>query len=89
MWNAISLVQIWTRVAVSISCDDNHYTTGTSSNPYMLLKYEIIWTTISQVIRLRNDINFTETECGKMTQKSVFNIKTPVGVMLFLSEDRL
>ena len=21
---------IWTRVAVSISCDDNHYTTGTS-----------------------------------------------------------
>ena len=61
MWNAISLVQIWTRVAVSISCDDNHYTTGTSSNPYMLLKYEIIWTTIGQVIRLRNDISFTET----------------------------
>ena len=28
MWNAISLVQIWTRVAVSISYDDNHYTTG-------------------------------------------------------------
>ena len=23
--------RIWTRVAVSISCDDNHYTTGTSS----------------------------------------------------------
>ena len=22
--------KIWTRVAVSISCDDNHYTTGTS-----------------------------------------------------------
>ena len=22
--------RIWTRVAVSISCDDNHYTTGTS-----------------------------------------------------------
>ena len=30
MWNAISLVQDWTRVAVSISYDDNHYTTGTS-----------------------------------------------------------
>ena len=24
---------IWTRVAVSISYDDNHYTTGTSLNP--------------------------------------------------------
>ena len=23
--------RIWTRVAVSISCDDNHYTTGTSN----------------------------------------------------------
>ena len=23
--------RIWTRVAVSISCDDNHYTTGTYS----------------------------------------------------------
>ena len=30
MWNAVSLVRIWTRVAVSISYDDNHYTTGTS-----------------------------------------------------------
>ena len=28
MWNAISLVRIWTRVAVFISYDDNHYTTG-------------------------------------------------------------
>ena len=30
MWNAISLVLVWTRVTVSISYDDNHYTTGTS-----------------------------------------------------------
>ena len=30
MWNAIILVQVWTRVAVSISYDDNDYTTGTS-----------------------------------------------------------
>ena len=28
MWNAI---RIWTRVVVSTSCDDNHYTTGTST----------------------------------------------------------
>ena len=26
--------RIWTRVAVSISYDDNHYTTGTSKLPY-------------------------------------------------------
>ena len=26
------LSRIWTRVAVSISYDDNHYTTGTSNN---------------------------------------------------------
>ena len=28
--------RIWTRFAVSISCDDNYYTTGTSTliNPY-------------------------------------------------------
>ena len=26
--------KIWTRVAMSISCDDNRYTTGTSSFTY-------------------------------------------------------
>ena len=26
--------RVWTRVAVSISYDDNHYTTGTSKNHY-------------------------------------------------------
>ena len=26
--------RIWTRVAVSISCDDNHYITGTSKHAY-------------------------------------------------------
>ena len=36
MWNAISLVQVWTRVAVSISYDDNHYTTGTLMSPCLL-----------------------------------------------------
>ena len=32
MWNAISQSRIWTRVVVSLSCDDNHYTTGTSNS---------------------------------------------------------
>ena len=29
--------KIWTRIAVSISCDDNHYTTGTSYDPSPLV----------------------------------------------------
>ena len=29
MWNANSLVQVWTRIPVSISYDDNCYTTNT------------------------------------------------------------
>ena len=31
--------RIWTRVAVSIYCDDNHYTTGTSSK-YLIYMYK-------------------------------------------------
>ena len=31
--------RIWTRVAVSISCDDNHYTTGTSHNTYVYIRF--------------------------------------------------
>ena len=37
--------RIWTRVAVSISYDDNHYTTGTSftrkSSLYIHIKYDL------------------------------------------------
>ena len=38
--------RIWTRVAVSISCDDNHYTTGTSTYLhyiYHLLLFIVLW----------------------------------------------
>ena len=31
--------RIWTRVAVSISYDDDHYTTGTSVKQYIILLY--------------------------------------------------
>ena len=39
------LSRIWTRVAVSISYDDNHYTTGTSIPPYhpSLLAGRLSW----------------------------------------------
>ena len=39
MWNLISLAQIWTRVAVSISYDDNHYTTCTFRLKIDLVSY--------------------------------------------------
>ena len=31
--------RIWTRVAVSISYDDNHYTTGTSKSKYFIRNF--------------------------------------------------
>ena len=36
--------RIWTRVAVSISYDDNHYTTGTSKYYYVTLKIQFRYT---------------------------------------------
>ena len=33
--------RIWTRVAVSISCEDNHYTTGTSINLQVIKLYSV------------------------------------------------
>ena len=35
--------RIWTRVAVSISYDDNHYTTGTSIESLILSLMNMIW----------------------------------------------
>ena len=39
MWNTI---RIWTRVAVSISYEDNHYTIGTSIDSWPCLWYSSI-----------------------------------------------
>ena len=36
------LSTIWTRVALSISYNDNHYTTGTASSSYMFLVFPVI-----------------------------------------------
>ena len=41
MWNAISLVQVWTRVATPISYDDNHYTTSIWNYNCLLMTYEL------------------------------------------------
>ena len=38
----------------------------------MLLKFEIIWLRIDQVIRLQNDINFSETLGGENATKVPF-----------------
>ena len=34
--------RIWTRAAVSISYDDNHYTTGTSTNKLFNTQYILV-----------------------------------------------
>ena len=35
--------RIWTRVAVSISYDDNHYTTGTSPSDVIIVRNDTGW----------------------------------------------
>ena len=35
--------RIWTRVAVSISCDDNHYTTGTYTVGFIICIEELLF----------------------------------------------
>ena len=39
----------------------------------MLLKFQIIWTRIDQIIELQNDINFIETPSILLFLKSVEN----------------
>ena len=45
MWNTMKNLtssRIWTRVTVSISYDDNHYTTGTSTKSFNCVQKELI-----------------------------------------------
>ena len=52
----------------------------------MLLKFRIIWTRIDQVVRLRNDINFSETPCPSL-MISIFFFNTPcVCVCVYVCE---
>ena len=58
------LSRIWTRVAVYISCDDNHYTTGTTSltisgwakvgsmNNYSIIKEDHLFDLFTQIFLL-------------------------------------
>ena len=51
--------RIWTRVAVSISCDDNHYTTGTSARAEIELVYNGV-----TVQHISHDTTKTSTYLG-------------------------
>ena len=51
MWNAVSS-RIWTRVAMSIPYDDNHYTTGTSFVSTYIKREEI------NIMKIINDKTF-------------------------------
>ena len=54
------LSRIWTRVAVSISYDDNHYTTGTSSLQLYGIEYSYRIQTIFEQICLTHKGNLYE-----------------------------
>ena len=53
------LSRIWTRVAVSISYDDNHYTTGTSTAFLLYVDSEILFLLIylHQLVYFLKNIN--------------------------------
>ena len=40
----------WTRIAVSISCDDNHYTTGSDRRQQKLLELKDIITDTNKLV---------------------------------------
>ena len=50
--------RIWTRIVVSISYDDNHYTTGTSKLKYLYVPFLIIPIITDTVVVLRYQIFF-------------------------------
>ena len=64
--------RIWTRVAVSISCDDNHYTTGTSIFSQPLRSGEI-WHKVNFCKRsltgLNSEFFFSLTSCLTKAEK--------------------
>ena len=62
MWNVISLGTIWTRVTVSISYDDNHYTTDTSA----FYRYVIKTQKMTHCIEIFVSMSTTESTTGTL-----------------------
>ena len=75
--------RIWTRVAVSISCDDNHYTTGTSKHHGRLLNLALI---CHQTKHTKPIIYFSDVVHWNMSQQLMF---LSVSISTFSSVDPL
>ena len=75
--------RIWTRVAVFISYDDNHYTTGTNNNH---IKAKIDKMQLNRKSRLCIDKHETITnivsECSKLAQKDYITRNDWGGMMI-------
>ena len=56
--------RIWTRVAVSISYDDNHYTTGTPILPFLPGP---LWPGVVAPVRVLSMSQIEQTVCKQMT----------------------
>ena len=54
--------RIWTRVAVSISYEDNHYTTGTLSDLIIVNKKEWTWRMVGFVVPANHRVKLKECE---------------------------
>ena len=62
--------RIWTRVAVSISCDDNHYTTGNIQ--IIDLIFIIGWKVLLSKIIWRLQVQFQQQ--GRLTRNTYYNL---------------
>ena len=78
MWNAISS-RIWTRVVVSISYDDNHYTTG--SNYFIDWKG---WNSEDKQRPLTSNI-----KVGQYTEKSPEDLRRLAVIQIPAKDDQL
>ena len=82
--------RIWTRVAVSISSDDNHYTTGTSNHVTMASNFKVctffVATFNSQFLSVTKQIHRIQKTCPvSFSSKLISIVSTPHGKhILFL-----
>ena len=70
----------WTRIAVSISIDDNHYTTGTSLSDWWYQLYSIL---------SREHPNYRITQIGKNTKKSPGDLRWLAFTQTFVKDHQL
>ena len=61
--------RIWTRIAVSIYCDDNHYITGTSQGLIYLKPYQPTWLYFNSAFSYDDTFAVFETDIEMWTRE--------------------